>query len=121
MPSASTHSEYSAGGGPSEYTPYSSQLQPYGFAQSYPSLPQPFASPQQTVQPHINPRFAEKFGLNFDMMEQQQPYFAYDQYETMSSPVYSNGAEGGWDGQWGQGYDAGEERGHEQGQNGQGT
>ena len=115
----STHSEYPGSGGPSDYTPYSPQLQQFGFAQPYPSLPQPFVSPQHSVQPHINPRFAEQFGLNLDMIQQQQqPYFAYGQYGT-----YDNGAEGGWDGQWSRGYGTGSdgEHHHEQGQNSQGT
>lgn len=71
---------------------------------------QPFMSPQHVVQPHINPRFAAQFGLNLEMMQQQQQpgqeYLAYSQFGTgtPTTPVY----EGGWDGQdgqWGQGYD----------------
>ncbi|KAH9041340.1 NAF1-domain-containing protein [Lactarius pseudohatsudake] len=69
----------------------------------------PFVSPQHSVQPHINPRFAGQFGLNLDMMQQQQQqsYLAYGQYGTQTAPVYDNGAEGGWDGQWSQGYGTG--------------
>ena len=119
MPDTSTHSEYRGGGGPSDYAPYSPQMGQFGFAQSY--TPQPFVSTQHPVQPHINPRFAEQFGLNLDMMQQQQPpYFPYSQY---TPPVYDNGAEGGWDGQWSRGYGTGSdgEHHHEQGQNNQGT
>ena len=93
--------------GAPEYTPFSPQIPPqFGFAQPYPPAQQQqqqFMSPQQhTVQPHINPRFAAKFGLNLEMMQQQpgQQYLAYGQYETPTTPVY----EGGWDGQWNQGY-----------------
>ena len=118
----STHSEYAGGGGPSDYAPYSPQLQQFGFAQPYTSLPQSFVSPHHPVQPHINPRFAEQFGY---MMQQQQqpPYFAYDQYETLTPPLYDNGAEGGWDGQWSRSYGTGSDGGHhhEQGQSNQGT
>jgi hypothetical protein len=90
--------------GAPEYTPFSPQLPPqFGFAQPYPAQQQQFMSPQQhSVQPHINPRFAAKFGLNLEMMQHQpgQHYAAYGQYETPTTPVY----EGGWDGQWNQGY-----------------
>ncbi|KAN0138241.1 NAF1 domain containing protein [Lactarius tabidus] len=113
VPNSPTQPEYPGGGGSSDYTPYSPQLQQqFGFAQSYPSVPQPYVSPQ--VQPHINPRFAEQFGLSLDMM-QQQPYYPYNQY----APVYDNGAEGGWDGQWSRGYGAGEDP--QPGQNSQGS
>ncbi|KAH9059123.1 NAF1-domain-containing protein [Lactarius vividus] len=110
------NASYPGGGGSSDYSSYSPQLQQFGFAQPYTSLPQPFVSPQHSVQPHINPRFAGQFGLNLDMMQQQQQqqsYFAYGQY----------GAEGGWDGQWNQGYGSGSGGEHHdgQGQSSQGT
>ena len=113
---AQAASTQTGAGGSSDYTPYSPQLQQqqFGFAQSYPSVPQPYVSPQ--VQPHINPRFAEQFGLSVDMM-QQQPYYAYNQY----APVYDNGAEGGWEGQWNGGSYGTGEAGHERGQNSQGS
>ncbi|KAH8993936.1 NAF1-domain-containing protein [Lactarius akahatsu] len=108
------------GGGSSDYTSYSPQLQQFGFAQPYTSSPQPFVSPQHSVQPHINPRFAGQFGLNLDMMQQQQQqsYFAYGQYGTQTTPVYDNGAEGGWDGQWSQGYGTGSGGEHHDGSQG---
>ncbi|KAH9070702.1 NAF1-domain-containing protein [Lactarius deliciosus] len=108
------------GGGSSDYSSYSPQLQQFGFAQPYTSLPQPFVSPQHSVQPHINPRFAGQFGLNLDMMQQQQQqsYFAYGQYGTQTAPVYDNGAEGGWDGQWSQGYGTGSGGEHHDGTQG---
>ncbi|KAH9166897.1 NAF1-domain-containing protein [Lactarius sanguifluus] len=112
---------YPGGGGSSDYSSYSPQLQQFGFAQPYTSLPQPFVSPQHSVQPHINPRFAGQFGLNLDMMQQQQQqqsYFAYGQYGTQTAPVYDNGAEGGWDGQWSQGYGTGSGGEHHDGSQG---
>ena len=33
-----------------------------------------------------------------------QQHYAYNQYGTMTPPVYDNGAEGGWDEQWNGGY-----------------
>lgn len=97
--------------GASDYTPFPPQLPQFGFAQPY--LPSPvqqqqqFASPQHAVQPHINPMFAAKFGLNMGMVQQpQQPgqqYPAYSQYGSPTTPVY----EGGWDGQLDQDYDYG--------------
>jgi H/ACA ribonucleoprotein complex non-core subunit NAF1 len=98
--------------GSSDYTAFPPHLPPqFGFAQPYLPVGQQqnqhqFISPQQhSVQPHINPRFAATFGLNFDMMQHPpgQQYQAYGQYETPTSPVY----EGGWDGQWNQGYSSG--------------
>jgi hypothetical protein len=93
--------------GASEYPPFSPQLPQFGFAQPYSPSPvqQQFASPQHGVQPHINPMFAAKFGLNMGMVQQpQQPglqYPAYGQYGSPTTPVY----EGGWDGQWDQDYE----------------
>jgi len=93
--------------GASEYTPFSPQLPQFGFAQPYShsSVQQQFMSPQQAVQPHINPMFAAKFGLDMGTVQQQQQpgqqYLAYGQYGTPTTPVY----EGGWDGQWNQDYD----------------
>jgi H/ACA ribonucleoprotein complex non-core subunit NAF1 len=113
VPNSPTQPEYPSTGGSADYTPYSPQLQQqFGFAQSYPSVPQPYVSPQ--VQPHINPRFAEQFGLSLDMMP-QQPYYPYNQY----APVYDSGAEGSWDGQWSRCYGAGEDP--QPGQNSQGS
>jgi H/ACA ribonucleoprotein complex non-core subunit NAF1 len=116
--------------GASEYTPFPPQLPPqFGFAQPYSPVQQQqnqhqFISPQQqSVQPHINPRFAANFGLNFDMMQHPpgQQYLAYGQYETPTTPVY----EGGWDGPWNQGYSSSnEEQPHvkqEHGHNSSGT
>ena len=96
-------------GGASEYTPFSPQLPQFGFAPPYSPSPvqqqqqqqqqQQFMSPQHAVQPHINPRFAAQFGLNVEMMQQQQQpgqqYLAYGQYGTPTTPVY----EGGWGGE----------------------
>jgi hypothetical protein len=93
----STHSEYASG--PSDYTPFSPQLQPFSFAQPYPPQ-EPFMSPLSSVQPHINPRFAARFGLNLDMMQSQQPYPPpANQYGTPTTSDYGNS----WDGQWDEG------------------
>jgi hypothetical protein len=63
---------------------------------------QQFISPPHTsIQPHINPRFAARFGLNMDMMQPQQQYLASNQYGTQTMPVYGSS----WDGQWNQSYD----------------
>ncbi|KAI9444531.1 Gar1/Naf1 RNA binding region-domain-containing protein [Lactarius indigo] len=99
------NASYPGDSGSSDYASYSPQ---FGFAQPYTSLPQPFVSPQHSVQPHINPRFAGQFGLNLDIMQQQQqPYFAYGQYGAQTSPGY--------------GTRSGGEHHDEQGQNTQGT
>jgi H/ACA ribonucleoprotein complex non-core subunit NAF1 len=103
--------------GGSEYTPFSPQLPQFGFAQAYSPSPvqqqQQFMSPQHAVQPHINPRFAVQFGLNMEMMQQQQQpgqqYLTYSSpYGTPTTPVY----ESGWDGQWSQDSGYGAEHSH---------
>jgi H/ACA ribonucleoprotein complex non-core subunit NAF1 len=101
--------------GASEYTPFPPQLPPqFGFAQPYSPVQQQqnqhqyISAQQNSVQPHINPRFAATFGLNLDMMQHPpgQQYPAYGQYEAPTTPVY----DGGWDGQWNQDYSSSSEQ-----------